>query len=623
MRTKPTNRPKPAKGAYIKRISSEEIPHTYLFEIAWEVCNQVGGIYTVIKSKIPSVLQHWDKNNYVLFGPYFEKNAAAIFEPIIDGDDPIAHAVKEMNDNGFKVHYGTWLTEGRPKAVLFDFSAGYHYLGNIKYLFWEHHHINLPEDDGLLNQVLLFGHHTHHFLRLFTEKYRGDKNIIAHFHEWMSGTSIPEIRKDNLPVSIVFTTHATMLGRYLAMNDSNFYNNLPLYDWAYEAKNFNIEGIVNIERSAAHGAHVFTTVSEITGEECKYLLGRDPDLYLPNGLNIDRFEALHEFQNLHRSYKEKINEFVMGHFFQSYSFDLDKTLYFFTSGRFEYENKGYDLTLEALARLNYKLKDANSDMTVVMFFITRNPVTGFNPDVLQLKALLEEIQRNCDQMNKTVADKLFYNVASNEGGFGMPSLNELLDDYTVLRLRKNIQSWKSNKLPTVVTHNLQNEGADPVMNFLKMSKLLNHKEDRVKIVYHPDFVSSSNPLFRMEYYQFIRGCHMGVFPSYYEPWGYTPLECSASGIPSVTSNLAGFGSYVSNSIPDHEKAGLYILNRKNISFDEAAENLANLLYRYVKLNRRDRITQRNKVEAASVQFDWNKLGKYYMKAYGRAIKSLK
>lgn len=622
MANKASNRPTPMKGAYIKRITEEEISNTYLFEVAWEVCNQVGGIYTVIKSKVPSVLQHWDYDNYVCFGPYLEKNAAAVFEPITDSDDPIAQTVQEMNNNGFKVYYGTWLIEGRPKAVLFDFSVGYQYLANIKYLFWEHHSIQLPDED-LLNQVVLFGHHYHQFLRLFTAKYRAGKRVISHFHEWMAGTSIPEIRKENIPGSIVFTTHATMLGRYLAMNDTNFYNNLPHYNWANEAKKFNIEAIVNIERSAAHGAHVFTTVSEITGEECKYLLGREPDLYLPNGLNVKRFEALHEFQNLHLLYKDKINEFVMGHFFQSYSFNLDKTLYFFTSGRFEYENKGYDLTLEALARLNYKLKEANSDMTVVMFFITRNPVTGFNPEVLQLKALLEEIQRNCDQMNKTVADKLFYSIASNEEKFEMPKLNDLLDDYTVLRLRQNLQSWKSNKLPTVITHNLKNEDSDPVMNFLKMSRLLNHKEDRVKVVYHPDFVSTSNPLFRMEYYQFIRGCHLGIFPSYYEPWGYTPLECAASGIPSVTSNLAGFGSYVANSNPEPEKAGMYILNRKNISFNESAENLANLMYRFIKQNRRDRIMQRNKVEAASMQFDWNKLGKYYLKAYGKAIKSNK
>jgi glycogen(starch) synthase len=621
MKNKNINRPAPLKGTYFKRISSDEISRTYLFEVAWEVCNQVGGIYTVIKSKVPSVLEHWDYDNYVVFGPYFESEAASVFEPIQDADDPIAQTVNEMNQNGYRVHYGTWLTEGRPKAVLFDFNSSWHFLGDLKYLMWEHHNISLPDDDNLINQIILFGHQFHRFLQFFAARQCFGKRVITHFHEWMAGTPIPEIRRDNLPVSIVFTTHATMLGRYLAMNDPDFYNNLPTYDWAKEAKHFNIEAVVNIERAAAHGCHVFTTVSEITGEECKYLLNREPDLYLPNGLNINRFEAMHEFQNMHLTYKEKINEFVMGHFFQNYSFDLNKTLYFFTSGRFEHTNKGYDLTLEALARLNHKLKKANSDITVIMFFITRNPVTGFNPEVLQLKALLEEIQRNCGQLHEDLSRKLFYHVTSNEENFKMPNLNEMLDDTTTLRIRKNVQSWKRSDMPTVVTHNLVNEDADPIMNFLKGSQLLNFKEDKVKIVYHPDFISTSNPLFRMEYYQFIRGCHMGIFPSYYEPWGYTPLECSASGIPSVTSDLAGFGSYVQATIPDHEKAGLYLINRKNINFHDAAEQLATTLFRFTKMNRRDRIMQRNKVEAASVQFDWNKLGKYYLKAYGIAIKN--
>ncbi len=623
---KPETNPTPAsplKGSYVKRISQEDIHKTFLFEMAWEVCNQVGGIYTVIKSKIPAVLQVWDYNNYVLFGPYFQKEADALFENIEDSNDPIAQTVKQMNDMGFRVYYGIWLVEGRPQTVLFDFNYSWSFLGNIKHLFWENHHISLPEYDELIDQVVLFGHLFQQFLKIFSEQNCFGKNVISHIHEWMAGSCIPEIRRDKLPISLVFTTHATILGRYLAMNDPQFYNHLPTYNWEYEAKHFNIAPIVQLERAAAHGAHVFTTVSEITGEECKYLLNREPDLYLPNGLNINRFEAMHEFQNLHKSYKMKINEFVMGHFFQSYSFDLNKTLYFFTSGRFEYINKGYDLTLEALARLNHKLKIAKSDVTVVMFIITKNPVKGFNPEVLQLKALLEEIQRNCKQLNDDLSQKLFYHITSYEGGFKMPDLNMMVDDYFRLRLRQNHQHWKSSKLPTIVTHNLKNEEKDPIMNFLKMSKLLNYKEDRVKIVYHPDFVSTSNPLFHMEYYQFIRGCNMGIFPSYYEPWGYTPLECSASGIPSITSDLSGFGSFVSATMPDSEKAGLYLLKRRNISFEESAENLSNILYRFIKYNRRERIMQRNRVESATIQFGWNRLGKYYLKAYGKALKSLK
>lgn len=605
-----------------KLITRDEMNDSLLFEVAWEVCNKVGGIYTVIQSKVPAVLDKWDADKYCLLGPYLEDQAAAIFEPLYDTLDPIARVVDEMNKNGYRVFYGHWLIAGRPKVVLFDPYFIYPDLGELKYNLWNNHGISTPDNDDLINQIVTFGHQVFKFFEIFSGQNKNRNRIIAHFHEWMAGTPIPDIRKSNLPVKVVFTTHATLLGRYLAMNDPYFYEHLSAYDWAHEAKHFNVEHIVNIERAATHGAHVFSTVSDITGEECKVFLGREPDVILPNGLNVDRFEAMHEFQNMHLNYKEKINEFVMSHFFQSYSFDLSKTLYFFTSGRYEYKNKGYDLTLEALARLNFKMKQEGLDITVVTFFVTKNPFKSLNSWVLRSKALLEEINRNCEEMEEQIGQKLFTTVASHSGGFSMPDLNKMVDDYLVLKLRNNLQSWKTKKLPPIVTHDLLNEEGDEVMNFLKTSQLLNHHDDKVKVVYHPDFISTSNPLFRMEYYQFIRGCHLGVFPSYYEPWGYTPLECSASGIPSITSDLAGFGSFAELNIKDHEKVGIYLLKRRNKSFDAAAEDLANMMLNFVKLNRRQRIMQRNRVEASSTQFGWDKLRKYYDMAYGLAVRSV-
>jgi glycogen(starch) synthase len=612
---------KPLKGTYLRRISQDDMESTYLFEVAWEVCNQVGGIFTVIQSKIPSVIEKWGKERYVLLGPYFENQAAAIFEPITDCEDKFTQIVAEMNRLGFKAHYGYWLTAGRPRAILFDPAVLFPNLAEIKYLLWEHHGISTPPDDSLINQVIAFGRQVEVFFELMVKYIPQENSIIAHFHEWMAGTPIPEIRRNTLPIKIVFTTHATLLGRYLAMNDPWFYDHLNKYNWAKEAKHFNVESIAAIERAAAHGAHAFTTVSEITAQECKIFLGREPDVILPNALNVGRFEALHEFQNLHLLYKERINEFVLSHFFPSYSFDLNKTLFFFTSGRFEFKNKGYDLVLESLARLNWKMKQANSDLTVVVFFITRNPFHNINSEVLRSKAMLEEIKRNCEHLQESIAEKLFYQVASESKGFKMPDLNSMLDDTEVLRLRNNLQSWRSKRLPPIVTHNLLDDQNDPILSFLRTSNLLNNPDDRVKVVYHPDFISTSNPLFHMEYYQFIRGCHLGIFPSYYEPWGYTPMECVASGIPSITSDLSGFGSFVKQTIEDFERVGIYVLNRKRKTFESAAEELSNLMFDFLKQNRRQRIMQRNRVEASSEQFDWRKLGKYYDKAYGLALRS--
>jgi glycogen(starch) synthase len=435
----------------------------------------------------------------------------------------------------------------------------------------------------------------------------------------MAGIPIPGIRKDGLKIKIVFTTHATLLGRYLAMNDPQFYEHLAFYNWEVEATKFNVKPIAEIERAATHGSHIFTTVSDITGKECTYLLGRTPDLILPNGLNIVRFEALHQIQNQHVKIKQQIHDFVMGHFFQSYSFDLDNTLYFFTSGRYEYQNKGYDLTLEALARLNYKMQVAKIDTTVVTFFITRQPFYTINPEVLHAKAQIEDIWRVCEEIKEQVGQRLYTEITSAEGNYEFPDLSKMVDDYLRLKLRRNIQSWKTHKLPKVITHTLKDDANDEILNFLRTSNLVNNRHDKVKIVYHPDFISTSNPLFRMDYNTFVRGCHLGIFPSMYEPWGYTPLECLASGLPSVTSEVAGFGDYVVNNIPDHDEKGMYIINRKGRNFNDIAEDLANMMFDFVQMNRRERIALRYKCEEASLHFDWSNLGKYYDQAYNMVL----
>jgi len=489
-------------------------------------------------------------------------------------------------------------------------------------MLWEHHGIGSPDNDDLINQVLAFGHLVRLFLGELTKpEVLGDKKAVAHFHEWMAGPAIPGVRRDNLNLSTVFTTHATLLGRYLAMNDAGFYDHLPFYDWEKEAINFNIEASVKLERAAAHGSHVFTTVSDVTARECTHLLGRTPDGILPNGLNIERFTALHEFQVLHKEHKEQIHEFVMGHFFHSYSFDLDKTLYFFTSGRYEYRNKGFDITLEALARLNWRMRQENMDTTVVMFFVTKQPYHSINPAVLQSRAVMEEIRHNCDAIEKQVGDRLFCQAAASSD-LKFPDLNNFVDEYWKLRLRRTLQSWKSNHLPFVVTHNLIHDQYDDILGFLRTANLVNNWYDRVKIVYHPDFISPTNPLFGMEYNQFVRGCHLGIFPSYYEPWGYTPLEAMASGVPAVTSDLSGFGDYVLSTIPQHEEKGIYVVNRRYKSFDEAANQLTEQLYSFVKLGRRERITQRNLVESSSEFFDWGNLVVHYEKAYQMALEKI-
>lgn len=548
-----------------------------------------------------------------MVGPLVNKAIHAELDPLDENSDVFGRAAANLRKRGYDVHYAVWLITGKPRVVLLNPNViEEKALNVVKYLLWKNHGIG-SGDTPLINQVVAFGYLTKLFLDE-VEKLSAGHMVLAHFHEWMASLPILDLKRDGSQIRTLFTTHATQLGRHLAINSPLFYAHLPFFQREEEAKKFGVVTEEAIEYATAQACDVFTTVSDVTARECKHLLKRKPDAVLPNGLNIQRFEALHEFQNLHAIYKEKIHQFVMGHFFNAYTFDLNNTLYFFTSGRYEFKNKGFDLTLEALTHLNERLKKEESEMTVVMFFVTRREYYSIKPEVLQSRAMMEELRQTCDEIQKQVGKKLFFESTMRNDNH-LPDLNEFVDEYWKLRYRRTVQSWKTNKWPLTVTHKLVEEDHDEILNFLQRRNLQNRPDDNVKVVYHPDFISSTNPLFGLDYAQFVRGCHLGIFPSYYEPWGYTPLECMASGVPSVTSDLSGFGDYLLKHFPDHEKHGMYVVERGKKTFDWSARQLAGFLYQFLVQSRRERIMQRNNVENYSASFDWEKLIVHYQHAY--------
>ena len=603
----------PADNATVSDGVGVPDPLPMLVEVAWETCNQVGGIYTVLRSKAPTLTEAWG-DRYVLVGPYQPGSAAIEFEAE-SPEGPIGQAVEQLRGEGLGVHYGRWLVTGRPRLVLLNYLDVFSYLHDVKYRLWDEHHIATPADDELINNAVAFGEACRRFLTILAECDAGQHRLVAHFHEWMSGAAIPMLRRQCWPGATVFTTHATVLGRFLAMSGRGYYGKLPHYDPDREAAAFNVEPQYRLERAAAHGAHVFTTVSDLTAQECQCLLGRRPDGLVPNGLNIRRFEALHELQNLHRIYKEKIHEFTVGHFFPSYSFDLDRTLYLFTSGRYEPRNKGMDVTIEALARLNHRLQQEATPVTVVAFIITNRPVNSINVTALNSRAILEEFRTATAKIGRQVGRKLFAAAVTGT----VPDLNMLADDYWLLRLRRAMHTWRRLLPPGIVTHDLVDDVHDQILNQLRAARLWNQQQNPVKVIYLPQFITPANPLVGLEYEQFVRGCHLGVFPSYYEPWGYTPLESIALGTPAVTSDLSGFGSYLHQILPDHDEHGLYVLRRRNVPDETVVAQLTDYLHRFVKLNRRQRIALRTNVEGFSVHFDWHHLAAYYREAHQLAL----
>jgi len=616
---KPTvvDRPPPsaaaAEPAPASEVSDSTSPAPLLCEVAWEVCQQLGGIYTVMRSKIPAMIERWG-DRYIVVGPWNPDVSAAEFDENAPGG-PAGRAVEALRTQGIDAHVGTWLVTGRPTTVLLDPRSATDRLAAIKYDLWDHHRISLPGDDAMIDEVVAFGYLVEQFLQALVRVRQHAGPIVAHCHEWMAGSAVPGLRRSGLPVAIVFHTHATQVGRALASGDTTFYERLPTVDGQEAARTYGVEPKAAIERAAAHGAHVFATLSEVTAYECEHLLGRKPDALLPNGLNIERFTAIHEFQNLHQTYKEQINRFVMAHFFPSYTFDLDRTIYVFSAGRYEPRNKGYDLVIRALARVNSELKRRGTDRTVVLFLVTPQPFRSIHPEVLSSQAVMEELRKHCDVIKDQFGERLFLATAQGE----RPDFNTLVDDTLRLRLRRVTHAWQSTRLPLVATHDLVDEGGDAVLRSIHESMLFNLADDPVKVVYHPDFISSSNPLFGLDYDQFVRGCHLGVFPSWYEPWGYTPMECVALGVPAITSDLAGFGTYVMQHVPDYEACGLHVLDRRGKSDEQALDHLTEILLAFLEVDRRGRIAMRNHVESLADQFDWQNLARYYDQAHALAL----
>jgi glycogen(starch) synthase len=482
------------------------------------------------------------------------------------------------------------LVQGNPRVVLFELPSAERYLDAWRWEMHERHGVSVPPEDRESNDAILFGF----LVAWFLQEIRSDQMMlpmVAHCHEWLAGVALPLLRaRQGLDIATVFTTHATLLGRYLCAGSSDFYNSMRTVDAEAEARRLWILHRHLLERAAAHSAHVFTTVSRITAEEATHLLKREPDLVLPNGLQIERLPVLHEFQNLHKVYKDKIHHFVRAHFIgmNDELMDYDNTLYVFTGGRYEYQNKGFDMFLESLYELNARLKAEKINKTVVAFIITPSQTAGYNVETLARQSMARNIEDTCAQIQEGVGKRLLDSVMHGR----VPTWEDLMLKEDEVTLKRRMLVMKSMLLPPpIVTHNMKDDASDPILNHLRRRQLFNRPDDRVKVVFHPEFVTSTS-LFQIDYDQFVRGCHLGVFVSYYEPWGYTPAECVVRGVPAVTSNLTGFANFMEQQVPDCARRGVYVVDRRFKSPSESIEQLTTIMLNYCKLSQRHRVELR-------------------------------
>ncbi|CAG8581732.1 6259_t:CDS:2, partial [Paraglomus occultum] len=364
-----------------------------------------------------------------------------------------------------------------------------------------------------------------------------------------------------------------------------------------------------VERAAAHCADVFTCVSWVVAFEAENLIQRKP--------------AIHEFQDLHARYKDRIRNFVRGHFYHYYSFDLDNTLYYFISGRYEFRNKGVDVFLEALSELNARLKACSSPITIVCFLMLPAPCHSLAVDALKGQAATKKLQEGVKEITERVGKRIF-EKAARFNGIDISTVidpSDLLTEEDKTILKRLANTVHRSGLPPVVTHNLVYESTDPILNHLRRLKLLNHYDDKVKVIFHPESLSSVNSLLGIGYEEFVRGCNLGVFPSYHEPWGFKAEECMAMGVPVILSNLSGFGCYAGEAIGENANDyGVYIADRQFKSRTDTIKQLTDFMLHFCQKTPRQRQCQRNRTERLSDMFDWKIVGMEYVRARKLALR---
>jgi len=582
----------------------------YVFEVSWEVCNKAGGINTVLKTKAPCMMGYY--NNYFLIGPYFKDKADVEFQ---EEEPPIflKGIFEELQGQGLICHYGKWQITGEPSTILIDFKNCFSKKDDIKTKLWEAFGVDSlgsPYDfdepttwawcvGELLNRI---GYALH------------DKLIIAHFHEWLAGAGLLHLKIEKSHIKTIFTTHATILGRTLADSGFDLYNQLGKFDPMQKAKEYNILAKHTTELACAQNSDIFTTVSEITGFEAEKLLTRKPDVLLLNGIDVEKFPTIEETSIKHVTCKNILREFLTYHFFPYYTFDLKHNLTFFFASRYEFHNKGIDILIKALGMLNEKLKQEDTLRTISVFFWVPMKTYGVKVELLENKNYYRHIRSLVDMKSSHILQQIVTDFISRK-----LSVDESFFEKDFMReLKANILTFQRSGNPSILTHNVEHEDKDPLIQGLLAEGLDNKPDDKVKVIVYPVYLSGNDGLLNLSYYDAMAGCHFGLFPSYYEPWGYTPLEAAAMGIASLTSDLSGFGAFIESKLLK-EDSGIFILKRLGRTQKQEIQDLADIMYRYSSLDHAERVQNKINAKYLSNLADWKHFVKFYIVAHNKAL----
>ncbi len=584
------------------------------FEVSWEVCNKVGGIFTVVQSKVLPMKEHYG-DNYFLIGPYFPKKSWGIFEEHVPPEQ-CRGAIDALKKEGIEVHCGTWITKGNPNTLLVDFTNFSAQKNDIKRKLWDWYKIDsLGTEWYDFDEPVVWAYAVGRVIEELAKAM--GKRAVAHFHEWLAGAGLLYLKHQKADVGTVFTTHATTLGRSLAMQERDIYEQLESIDSDGEAKKLgpSVWAKHSLEKQSALNASVFTTVSEITGMEAEHFLGRKPDVLLFNGLDMSKFPSFEEASLKHRLFRNRMRQFLMYYFFPYYNFDIENTLVYFIAGRYEFHDKGVDVFIKALGRLNDQLKAEKCEKTIVAFFWIPGNVKGIRPELLESRTFFNDVRNSIDEVHEDVHNRLLEllimgKAVGNESLFGEDFIQEIKPKLKRL-MRKGV--------PPISTHFLYDEDTDLIVKALRAVGLDNSADDVVKVVFYPIYLSGADGLLDTSYYESMQGSHLGVFPSYYEPWGYTPLEAAALGVSSITTDLAGFGQYICKECQQGKYPGIFVLPRFKKSEEEIVTALTEEMSRFAHFTTKERIENKIMAQKFAATADWKRFIERYIEAHNKAV----
>jgi phosphorylase/glycogen(starch) synthase len=502
----------------------------YLFETSWEVCNKVGGIHTVVSTKAKTLVGKLN-SNLILIGPDIRKENMENQE--FEEDYSLFKSWKSYaQSKGLKIRIGKWKIIGEPIVVLVDFSQYFSQKDDIFSDFWEEYGLDSITGGWDYIEPCLFGYASAKVIENFYEFYAEAKDkIVAQFHEWMTGSGILYLKKHCPQIATAFTTHASVLGRCLAGNNMSLYSSLQYYEGENIANQFNMRAKYSMEKLSALNADVFTTVSEITNNECKQFFKKSADVITPNGFENDFVPQANEYKEISNNARKKIIEIAQK--LTSTTISQDAFL-IINSGRYEFKNKGIDVFIKALGEVNK---------------------SKIEKDVVAVIAVPA------------------YNVDSQK---------------------------------------------DAILNEIKANNLNNSQEDKVKIIFIPSYLDGKDGLVNIAYFDFLTGFDLSIFPSYYEPWGYTPMESLAFGVPSITTSLAGFGLWMKNGKYDIDKA-LSVIERTDENTEEVISKIKTTIEEFLKNDSKESQNLKAKAMNLSLSVLWKNLIDNYLQAYNIAL----